>query len=94
MLRAVTAERAVCRIVLRGPPAAVLDTALAVSSSLRARLSPTTFAAEAIGLARPASPPHRAEAPALSPDMTIGDAFAHVVRPPDRDHAPPGAVAH
>lgn len=79
VVRAVAAERRVCGLVLRGPSELVLATALASAQALRASVPARSFAAAAILLAKPTSPPRRPEPPLLLGSMSVSDAFAHLV---------------
>ncbi len=79
ILRAVAAEMVVCRVVLRGPPAAVLAGAEAAARAAGARVAAGCLAARAMQLARPSPAARRPEPPLLTSSMTVSEAFAHVV---------------
>ncbi len=79
VVRAVAAERRVCRLVLRGPPELVLAAALASAQAVRASVPARSFAASAILLAKPAPAARRPEPPLLVGTLSVDDAFAHMV---------------
>jgi len=79
LLRAVAAERELCRVVLRGPQATVLDLAVTIARAARASVPARSLAATAIELARPPLPRDKPDPPLLSDSLAVGDAFAHVV---------------
>jgi CHAD domain-containing protein len=80
ILRAVTAERPVARILLSGEEAAVHAAALLLAHAVQVAVPLASFAAEAIALAtgRPAAPRHLG-APLLPAVVTsVPDALAHI----------------
>ncbi len=76
-LRAVTATREVCRLLVTGPGA--FELALTWAATLRIGVAPQSLAAEAHILARRVPPARLLGAPALRPRQSAGDGFAYVV---------------
>ncbi len=79
MLRGVTQERPVCRIVLDGPAAQVEALSNQLAGTARLSVPRSTLAGEAIALARGHAMPARREgAPEIIPGTTLADAIAIV----------------
>jgi triphosphatase len=81
LLRAVTAERSVARIVLNGEAAAVHEAALLIASAIPVAVPLMTLAMEAIALATGhAAPPRHHGAPVLPEALTdVPAALAHII---------------
>ena len=80
VLRTVTAERPVARLVLSGSEAAILCGAKLLGGTVAARVPRASLAAEAFAAARNALPdPRRLGAPTLPTHGSVPDAFAHVL---------------
>ncbi len=81
VLRAVTAERPVARIILRGDDAAVRSVALFIAAAVPASVPRASLAAQAIAMATGGVPkPRHLGAPVL-PDasLSVADALAHIL---------------
>jgi triphosphatase len=80
ILRAVTAEHPVARIVLSGDETAVRAAALLIAGAVPAAIPCTSLASEGIALATGRrSPPRHSGAPVLPPVQTVADALAHII---------------
>ena len=81
ILRAVTAERPVARVVLSGDDLAVHEAAALIAASVPATVPTASFAAQGIALATGARPPPRHEGAPVLPDGTVGvlDALTHIL---------------
>ena len=78
-LRAVTGERAVCRVILSGAPDQVGPLLLALGAAVHLSVPSESLAAEAGAVAGRAPPPRALGAPELPVQATVADAFARVV---------------
>jgi CHAD domain-containing protein len=78
-LRAVAGEHPVCRVRLSGPPDAVGALAEELAPAARLRVPDLPLAFAALATAGRAVPPRALGAPMLAADMSVGDAFAHIV---------------
>jgi CHAD domain-containing protein len=78
VLRAVAGERRVCRVYLDGEPGAVAPMARATAGTVRLGVPALTLAGEAYAMARPVRDA-RLVPPELSPDLSVGDAFARIL---------------
>jgi triphosphatase len=81
VLRAVTAEQPVARILLSGEETAVRAAALLIAGAIAAEVPVTSLAAEAIGLATGRAPKARHRGAPVLPDAEIGvpEALAHII---------------
>jgi CHAD domain-containing protein len=78
VLRAVADERAVCRVSLDGDHEAVAAMARGLARDMRLGVPTRTLAGEAYETAR-RFPVARLEPPELSPELSVGDAFARIL---------------
>ena len=81
VLRAVTAEQPVARILLSGEEVAVRAAALLIAGAIAAEVPVASLAAEAIGLATGRAPKARHRGAPVLPDSEIGvpEALAHII---------------
>ena len=81
ILRAVTAERPVARVVLDGDDLAVREAALLIATSVPATVPLASFAAQGIALATGVPPLARHEAAPVLPDgiVSVLDALTHIL---------------
>ena len=77
-LRAVTGERAVCRVILSGAPDQVGPLLLALGAAVSLSVPAGSLAAEAGAVAGRVPPPRALGAPVLPVQATVADAFARV----------------
>jgi triphosphatase len=79
-VRSVVDEHQAARLLLSGPARETIGLALALAAELPLSVPRTSLAEEAISAARGITPaPRRTGAPSLPDDVSIADAFAHLV---------------
>jgi CHAD domain-containing protein len=79
VMRGVTAERRAARAVILGPEAAALALAALLAQDVGAAIPAAALGAAALAAAQASEPSaRRLGPPALPPELSVGDAFAHV----------------